>query len=267
MEIVGIDAGGSLLKIAYVEHGRYRYKWFPIDEMDQALSWMKRLKPAARYRITGGRAAKVKEKLTGADVTFIPEFDSVCIGTRELLVEEGKEPKSDFLIVSIGTGTSFFLMKGERYERLLGSGIGGGVISGLSRLILQESNFYQIVDLAKKGDRSHVDLLVKDLYGEEAPPILGDLTAANFGNPDLSRARKKDAAAALFQLIGETIVLLAKQCAELHQVNTCVYVGAAISQNPPLQQIIQSFDSMTGLQSIFLSNGSFTGALGAILYQ
>lgn len=267
MEIIGVDAGGSLLKIAYVEQEQYQYKLFPIDEMDQVLSWIKMLKPSVFYKITGGRAAKVKEKLPCSNAAVIPEFDSVCIGAKELLIQEKKRIKNDFLIVSMGTGTSFFLMKGERYERLFGSGIGGGAISGLGRLMLQEHSFQQIVALAEKGDRSHVDLLVKDLYENGQPPIPGDLTAANFGKPDVSKAGKEDIAAALFQFIGETTVLLSMLFARQHQVDTCVYVGGAISNNSPLQHVIQSFDSMVGLQSIFLQNGSFAGAVGAILYH
>ncbi|WP_251554452.1 hypothetical protein [Neobacillus muris] len=37
----GIDAGGSLLKIAYKENNRIHYKKYPIEKADEVLSWFK----------------------------------------------------------------------------------------------------------------------------------------------------------------------------------------------------------------------------------
>ncbi|GAA0342820.1 type II pantothenate kinase [Bacillus carboniphilus] len=265
MKSIGIDAGGSLLKLAYLENNRYHYKQFPIQDLDQAVSWVQLTAPQATFKVTGGKASIVQQKLTGADVKIVPEFDAVCLGTKEMIIHE-KHYFHDFMIVSMGTGTSFYLMKENQYERLFGSGIGGGTLLGLGQLLLATRDFQQIVELAKKGERNSVDLLVKDLYEGEEPPIPGHLTAANFGKPDLSQSPVEDVAAALFQMIGETMVLLGKQFAAPHQVQKFVYVGGTISHNPPLQKVINSFDSMLQHESIFLQNGTFAGAVGALVY-
>ncbi|WP_243299562.1 type II pantothenate kinase [Bacillus litorisediminis] len=267
MKTIGIDAGGSLLKIVYEESGRHHYKWFPINEINQAISWLQMLTPAADFKVTGGKAHKIQEKLGGANVTLVPEFDSVCIGTRELMIREKIQIPDRYLIISIGTGTSFYIVQGENFHRLFGSGIGGGTINGLSQLLLQERDFSKVVQLAQQGERGSVDLLVRDLYEDEEPPIPGNLTAANFGKPDLRESKKEDVAAALFQMIGETIVLLAKQFSEPFGVKKFVYVGSAIANNPALQQVISSFDGMLQHESIFVEHGSYAGALGAITYQ
>ncbi|MET3698812.1 pantothenate kinase [Bacillus oleivorans] len=267
MKTIGIDAGGSLLKVVYEEQGSYHYKWFPIAEMDQAVAWLQLLGPLSAYKVTGGKAHKVQEKLAGATVTLVPEFDSVCIGTRELLIKEKIEVPEKYLIISIGTGTSFYIVEGDKYQRLFGSGIGGGTINGLSQLLLKEHDFTKVVELAQRGKRGTVDLLVKDLYEDEEPPLPGDLTAANFGKPELSNSKKEDVAAALFQMIGETLLLLAKQFASPFQVQKFVYVGSAVANNPALQQIISSFDGSFEQESIFIDYGSYAGAIGAITYQ
>lgn len=267
MQTIGIDAGGSLVKVAYFEKGQVHYKIFPNNELEKALQWVRFVAPGARYRVTGGKAQKVVELLAGAEVEMVPEFDGVCLGTKELLAHEKRKIAGDSLVISIGTGTSFYLMKKEGYERLFGSGIGGGTITGLGQLLLGERDFRKIVELAGSGVRGNVDLLVKDLYEGEEPPIPGELTAANFGKPDLMGSKKEDVAAALFQMIGETTVLLARQFALPHHVVKFIYVGTAISQNPLLQKIISGFDPMLQQESIFLENGSFAGALGAIQYK
>jgi type II pantothenate kinase len=61
--------------------------------------------------------------------------------------------------------------------------IGGGTLLGLSNLLTGIKDFDQIIDLSKQGDNAHVDMLVKDIYGSTAAPILGltgDLLASSF---------------------------------------------------------------------------------------
>ena len=55
------------------------------------------------------------------------------------------------IVVSMGTGTSLVLCDGSEVRHIGGIGIGGGTLSGLSRLLLQTDNINEIIALANKG--------------------------------------------------------------------------------------------------------------------
>ena len=103
-------------------------------------------------------------------------------GEKKYLREEQQQfPK---LLVSIGSGVSIIKVSDfHTYERVSGTMIGGGTLLGLSNLLTGIKDFDQIIDLSKQGDNAHVDMLVKDIYGSTAAPILGltgDLLASSF---------------------------------------------------------------------------------------
>ena len=47
--------------------------------------------------------------------------------------------------------------------------IGGGTLLGLSNLLTGINDFDKILEMSKRGDNSQVDLLVKDIYGNNSP--------------------------------------------------------------------------------------------------
>lgn len=60
--------------------------------------------------------------------------------------------------------------------------IGGGTLLGLSNLLTGVNDFDTIIELSKKGDNAEVDMLVKDIYGNNSPfkGLTGDLIASSF---------------------------------------------------------------------------------------
>lgn len=68
------------------------------------------------------------------------------------------------------------------YERVAGTMIGGGTLLGLSNLLTGERDFDTIVKMAQEGDNANVDMLVKDIYGDNSPfkDLQGDLLASSF---------------------------------------------------------------------------------------
>ncbi len=60
--------------------------------------------------------------------------------------------------------------------------IGGGTLLGLANLLTGEKDFDKILELSKRGDNSEVDMLVKDIYGDNSPikGLTGDLLASSF---------------------------------------------------------------------------------------
>jgi type II pantothenate kinase len=132
---------------------------------------------------------------------------------------------------------------------------------GLGRLLVGETSFAALADLASRGDRSHVDLLVRDVYREAAGPLVGDLTAANFGK--LRSTERADLAAALATLVGETVALISVALAQGARVETIVYCGSTLAGNPALTGAIDDITRRFGATPQFLEAGAFCGAVGA----
>ena len=53
----------------------------------------------------------------------------------------------------------------KNYKRVSGTSIGGGTFLGLCSLLTGCETFEEAIELAKKGDSTRVDKLVKDIYG------------------------------------------------------------------------------------------------------
>lgn len=265
MQKVGIDAGGSLIKIAFQEHGVMHYKKYPISELESAITWLKAAAPNGMAALTGGKAHILQEKFF-PNGTIIPEFQATCEGVRLFLLEEGKRMTDPFIIVNVGTGTSWHLVDGEKYERILGSGMGGGTFMGLGMLLTNESDFYRLSELAVTGQKENLDLLVKDIYESDEPPINGDLTAANFAKGLSVKHSPADRIAAVTNMVAETIMLLTLQAAAIHKVKEIVLIGSSLIGNQMMSHTLEKYMKMLRLQSTFLKNGEYSGAVGAFLF-
>ncbi|WP_068673635.1 type II pantothenate kinase [Oceanobacillus sp. Castelsardo] len=262
---IGIDAGGSLIKIAYEEQGKFHVKTYGNDESKNLIQWLTLLNPNASLYITGGKSTSIKEQ-TMQQCVYIEEFEAVTRGARFLVKREIPSFQDDFILVSLGTGTSIFHVTEEASHRLLGSGIGGGTLMGLGSIITGRRDYQHLVSLAEKGSSQKSDLLVRDIYAPDEPPIPGDLTAANFGKAHFNmQARAEDHIAALIRLIGETIISLASQAARILGVEKIVFVGSTLNGNKPLKEVLSGFQSMMQYEPIFLEKGSYAGAIGTLI--
>jgi type II pantothenate kinase len=262
---IGIDAGGSLMKIVIEEKGKLTYKKYPIEKLDEAMGWLSILAQQAEVNVTGGKAEYLKKRYF-PQARVVTEFKATCVGTNYLIKKSRLQVASKFLLVNIGTGTSWYLIEGEKTERILGSGIGGGTFMGLGKLLSSKTEYSQLAEQAKDGDRANIDLLVKDIYHPGEPPIEGTLTASNFAKAAIPAGySESDVMAATVNMIAETIVLLSNQTAKLYQTKEIVYIGSTLIENPTLQVGLERYSSMVGLIPYFLPDGEYCGALGSLI--
>ncbi|CAM3791297.1 type II pantothenate kinase [Mesobacillus thioparans] len=262
---IGIDAGGSLIKIAYEENGRLHFRKQPNSELDEALQWLKIIAGNRSFYLTGGKAGTIKANFF-PEANIIDEFSAVCEGSRHLKMKEAMSGSAPYILVNIGTGTSWFTVDGAEYERVLGSGMGGGTFMGLGRIFSEGDGFFDLVSLAASGDKSNVDLLVKDIYYPEKAPIDGELTASNFAkSQEITSSSPADKMASLNNMIAETLTLLTVQAASLHNIKQAVFIGSTLAGNKPLQNSLETYCRMSGIEPFFLENGEFSGAIGAML--
>ena len=116
-------------------------------------------------------------------------------------------------------------------------------------------------DRAERDAAQLMDLLVRDVYGDAAAPLVGDLTAANFAK--LRSRRREDLAAALAVLVGETVALMAGALARGASVDTIVYCGSTLRENPAVTAVLGDITRRFGSTPRFLRAGSYCGAVGA----
>lgn len=262
---IGMDAGGSLTKIVTIEGGRREFRTM---DLDSAVEMAKSLPEAAGVYLTGCRSQTLEAHLPGAfrdKVHRANELEAFWAGAQHMLADEGRASDA-FVLVGFGTGTSVFTVSSGKGSRTAGTAVGGGTITGLSRLLLGTGDFDEIMALAAKGDRRRVDLMVSDLYPDaKVSPVLNALTAANFGGRHADEAGKDDTASSILQLVVETIAVIAIQVARTNGLDTVVVAGSP-SRHPLVRSRFQELGTLLGHDFFaFLEHGPYCGALGAVV--
>lgn len=175
--------------------------------------------------VTGGRSHELPDRWRSVPVVKVGETEAIARGG----VAAGAETPA--LIVSLGTGTAMVVADppvGPRH--LVGSGIGGGTLIGLARLLLSTGDVEEISALARAGDPSGCDLRVGDILGGGIGSVPPEATASHFGRfgrPAAPSAgpRLEDVAAALVNLVGQAILRLAFEAAVGNQVRSIMLLG------------------------------------------
>lgn len=261
---VGVDAGASLVKLCLQAGGASRNELLPAAALDAVAERVAGLAPH-RIGLTGAGASELARRLGGESVR-VTEFSAWGTGVRRLLAAQRPDVTEPYLLVSLGTGTSVLLAQGLGVSRVGGTALGGGTLMGLGRLLLGGASFDEILALAARGDRRRVDLLVSDIYRPGEIALVGDATAANFGKP-LAHERPpapEDLANAIMGLLGENVALICTGLAAAHGVRPIVYGGSTLRGNRPLRDVLTLITAAFGREPLFLDEGEFAGALGAL---
>mgnify|MGYP002337326080 CR=1 FL=1 len=190
----------------------------------------------------------------------VAEFPSVGTGGLAL---SGKEHA---VVVSMGTGTSFlWANKGQEVRHLIGSGVGGGTLAGLSSLTTGVHQYALIRKLCQDGDLSQIDLTIGDMSKGKVGTLPPEATAANFAKlaEDATSADKMRGLVNLvLQAIGTMSVLACRTCG----TNTVVLTGA-LTMLPPAHETFELFTQLYGVEYIIPENATFATAIGAALYS
>lgn len=263
---IGIDAGGTLTKVAYFLNGTLIYHKFPSDKMDAVVTWMNEQSTELEICTTGGKAVYLNTMIN-RDVQSMVEFDATCEGVKYLLEQDGKSLDL-FILTNVGTGTSIHILNKDNHSRVGGTGVGGGTILGLSTLLTGIEDYHEIIDLAVQGNRDLIDLKVSQIYEGSKSPISGELTASNFGQVQkglTSERNQADLLSAIMGMVGETVSTISVHAAAQHGASNIVYIGSSFSDNQCLREITENYTRLRGANPTFVENGEFSGAIGALL--
>lgn len=272
--VIGIDVGGSTTKIVgfRTENGKNEiiapqcvhandpltatYGAFGKFTDENGIS----LKEIDKIMMTGVGSAYVKNGIYGVECFGVPEFESIGLGAIYL------SKLDNVLAVSMGTGTALVhATSGGKMSYLGGTGVGGGTIIGLSKLLLHAENVENISELAEHGDLSKIDLRIGDITAPNMLTSLSrDLTAANFANvSDL--ATKEDIARGVMNMVFETVAMVSVFAARQSNVKDVILTGN-LTRLPLCEQKFKELAGFGyGVNFIIPENSEFATVIGSAL--
>ena len=213
--------------------------------------------------VTGGKHLNIGEKIESTRVIHVNEIEAIGEGAMNL---SGLSEKNPTIIVSAGSGTACILAKEGNFVHCSGTGVGGGTVLGLSKLLLGTTDPIEIAELAKKGNESGVDLILEDVVSGPIGELPSDTTAVNFGKVSKidSEISREDIAAGIVNLVGQTAARVATSVATTFNAREIVVVGRSPSFNG-LKNSLEQAASIMGFSPHFPDNGEYASALGAML--
>ncbi len=269
---IGIDVGGSTTKIVGFRQNETSELLAPMfvratDPMTSLYGAFGKftsennlqLNEIGKVMLTGVGTSFVDKPIYSLPCGHVSEFESIGLGG---LYISGLD---EAIIVSMGTGTSIvYAKKGHPTEYLGGTGVGGGTLQGLSKLLLGMDNTAHIHELAETGNLSQIDLRVSDISRQGSfPEMKTDLTAANFGKVS-DIAQKQDIAAGIFNIVFETIGMISIFAARCKGTKDIVLTGNMASFALCQKTFDGTFRSF-GMNFIIPEHACFATVIGAAL--
>lgn len=273
--IIGIDVGGSTTKIVgfkelngkteLIEPQFVRandpvtatYGAFGKFTDENSIS----IKEIDKIMMTGVGSSYVKHNLYGLDSVRVPEFNGIGMGGLYL------SGLSRALVVSMGTGTALVHASSDgKMDYLGGTGVGGGTLLGLSKLMLKAESIAHIEEYANLGDLSNIDLRIKDITKGESI-LSDDLTASNFGKVS-DIASKEDVSLGIMNMVYETIGMISIFASRSVGVSDIVLSGN-MTRLAFCREKFDFFNRMKdtyGVNFIIPERAEFATAIGAALY-
>ncbi|XP_074595034.1 pantothenate kinase 3 fbl [Brevipalpus obovatus] len=275
---------------------------FPTSEMSAFLS-LARSKGIANMVTTvcatGGGAYKFEKKFLEEINLQLHKFDELDSLIHGLLFVESQNPHEcfylgepvlgdhcnripfdfsnpyPFLIVNIGSGVSILAVySSDRFKRISGTSLGGGTFVGLCCLLTGCETFEEAIALAKTGDSTKVDKLVRDIYGGDYTKygLSGDTIACSFGHmiskEKREKATKADLARATLVTLTNNIGSIARMCALNEGIKHVVFTGNFLRVNQISMQLLayaMEFWSNGTVKALFLEHEGYFGAVGCLL--
>lgn len=267
--VVGIDIGGSTTKIIGF-NGTELLKPVQITASNAVASLFGafgkflydnklELSDIEKVNLTGVGSNGIDKPIYSLPTYFVDEFTANGVGGGYFAKGIDK-----FMVVSMGTGTSFVGVNNGVPTHLGGIGIGGGTMVGLSKYMLGTKEIDKISEMAEKGDVSKIDLSIGDISTVSLPGLDTSVTASNFGKSS-SRASLEDQAAGIVHMVLEDICQTAALIAQGKEIDKLVLIGA-LTKFKQLDAVCNMVKSLfTNIEFIRPEIGEYVTAIGAAL--
>ena len=258
--VLGIDIGASTTKFALVKNGTCIKEYRKPDEQsfDDALESFG-YAGVRRIAVTGVGSSFIQGNLRGIPTVRKDEFASVARGASKL------SKKFNTLVVSVGTGTSFTRITPVRAWHVGGTGLGGGLLIGLSKRLCGIDDMDELQRLAASGDLHAIDLQLCDVFEGTLSHLTPSATVANMSKLS-EQSSNADVAAGLCNLIFQSIGVMGVFAAKRHLTRTIVLVGT-ITDWPIAQRSLDEVAAMHQVKFIVPDHAAFATAIGAALSE
>lgn len=261
---VAIDIGASYSKLVVItDEGQMDMRMMKTLGFEEAAI---RLLEIAKERYnfgeavaTGGGSSRLPSTLLGVRIDRVDELQATGVGG---LAMSGLR---EAVVVSMGTGTAITHATETGVIHLGGTGVGGGTLMGLSQLLIGETEPEKLVELALEGDHTKIDLTVGDLYPKGIGSLPPQVTASNFAKITSEHSRA-DLAAAIHQLVAQTMGIVISLTSRLAGVEDVVLVGAC-TKNRYLTYMVTLITRMRGLKATVPEKAEYATAYGALLIK
>lgn len=266
--VIGIDVGISTTKIVGIDEKGMVISPIRIKATDPITSLYGafgkylhdnkiKLDEVEHVMLTGVGAAYIDEHIYGLPTSKSEEFIADGLGAKY-------ESKLDrMIVVSMGTGTSLVKCDGENIKHIGGIGIGGGTLAGLSRIMLKTDDIKQITNLAKDGDVSKINLLIKDISAKPLPGLPMSAVASLFSNAKTNTSREDIAKGLIWmvlQCIGSATILSSLESG----IKDFVLIGN-LSLLPLCREVYPAMEKVYGVRFHVPKYSEFCTAIGAAL--
>lgn len=266
--VIGIDVGISTTKIVGIDEKGMVISPIRIKATDPITSLYGafgkylhdnkiKLDEIEHVMLTGVGAAYIDEHIYGLPTSKSEEFIADGLGAKY-------ESKLDrMIVVSMGTGTSLVKCDGENTKHIGGIGIGGGTLAGLSRIMLKTDDIKQITNLAKDGDVSKINLLIKDISAKPLPGLPMSAVASLFSNAKTNASREDIAKGLIWmvlQCIGSATILSSLESG----IKDFVLIGN-LSLLPLCREVYPAMEKVFGVRFHVPKYSEFCTAIGAAL--
>ena len=266
--IIGIDIGSTTTKAVSIEEGKLtrKVKTKAADAVTSATGAFGKLvlengikiETIEKIKITGAGAHKINNDIFGIPTSCVNEIEAIGIGGMFL------SGMKNIIITNIGTGTVIIEAGDRGIFHFGGSGVGGGTILGLAKKLLPTAEFSDILELAKTGKLSQVDLFLGDITDTSISFLNGQSTVSNFGKM-LDSATPQDTALAIINMVYQVIGVLSVFAARARNTERVIVTGNG-SKNQIGQNILADISSMYGIEFIYPEHAEYTTAVGAGLH-
>lgn len=262
---IGLDIGGSTTKVVAFDG-----KDIIIQKMIANSEPQKCASEAIRFVTdTLGKEDEYLIHATGAGISFLN--GDIC-GLRTIRISEFEAIARGGLFLSgldkavvacLGTGSAFVEAKGNDFRHIIGSGVGGGTIVGLTNLLGEGTGIEEIENSYDRELLSSVDLRIGDISNTEISSLTKDVTASNFGKAvgDISvPARLTGIVNLVAQSLGTLSVMVSRLC----DIKDVVFIGQMTGFKSCID-VLSDFPAFYGTNFVFPENAAFGTAVGAAL--
>lgn len=245
-----------------VRHWRLPSEGHPSDARVRAMLAHGGMTPAdvAWIAVTGGNRTALSPALDDRVIHHVPEVQAIGRGGLALAGLERA------VVASAGSGTAVVAAGPGGAHHVSGTGVGGGTLVGLARLLVGTVDPREIDALALAGTDTTLNLTIGEILGQAIGSLPPETTAVNFGRVGRHevQASREDTAAALVNMVGQVIAVIAINAARAEHLTDTVIVGH-LTDLPSIRRTFELVGQYYHAAIHIPHDGGQATALGALL--